>query len=55
MPKKLGGGLFWIFQHQFCRKTPKQLKGVSQPPCCAGAIGQSLRKLELPNPISRSL
>ena len=29
--------------------------GLSQPHCCAGAIGQFLRKLELPNPFSRSL
>ena len=28
---------------------------LSQPHCCAGAIGQFLRKLELPNPISRRL
>ena len=27
MPKKLKGGTLWIFQHPFCRKTPKKLKG----------------------------
>ena len=27
MPKKLKGGPFGIFQHPFCRKTPKTLKG----------------------------
>ena len=26
MPKKLKGGPFGIFQHPFCRKTPKKLK-----------------------------
>ena len=26
MPKKLKGGTLWIFQHPFCRKTPKKLK-----------------------------
>ena len=25
-PKKLKGGTLWIFQHPFCRKTPKKLK-----------------------------
>ena len=27
MPKKLNGGPFGIFQHLFCRKTPKKSKG----------------------------
>ena len=27
MPKKLKGGPFGIFQHPFCRKTKKKLKG----------------------------
>ena len=26
MPKKLTGGPFGIFQHPFCRKTPKKMK-----------------------------
>ena len=28
MPKKLKEGPFGIFQHPFCRKTPKKLKGA---------------------------
>ena len=27
VPKKLKGGPFGIFQHPFCRKTAKKLKG----------------------------
>ena len=27
MPKKLKGGTLWDFQHPFCRKTAKKLKG----------------------------
>ena len=27
MPKKLKGGTLWIFQHPFCRKTPKNEGG----------------------------
>ena len=27
MPKKLKGGPFGIFQHPFCRKTPKKIEG----------------------------
>ena len=27
MPKKLEGGPFGIFQHPFCRKTPKNERG----------------------------
>ena len=30
MPKKLKGGPFGIFQHPFCRKTPKKFKGTKK-------------------------
>ena len=30
MPKKLKGGPFGIFQHPFCRKTAKKLKGNTE-------------------------
>ena len=31
MPKKLKGGPFGIFQHPFCRKTPRKIGGEGDP------------------------
>ena len=43
------------FCHRNVVKYCRFLVTVSRPHCCAGAIGYLLRKLELPNPISRRL